>query len=164
MQHPKSALAHCMDVRQQNAHMRFSLIDMVIWVGCPAFGFIAVIGIAHWLGYGRLSVSHLLVLGYLLGVIFFFVFTPPIYRWLRLLPLFLPRCPHCKKLPGAYRIKDTRWPRQVVACSLCQKPIELWWRRPALADVSKTMPSLLLSWPESIGRWRLVSRGEVIDA
>jgi hypothetical protein len=109
-------------------------------------------------------VFHLLLLGYSLGVIFFAVFTPPIYRWFRLLPLFLPRCPHCKKLPGAYRITDARWPRQVVACSLCQKPIELWWRKPAQEDVSTTMPSLLLSWPESIGRWQLVSTGEVSDA
>jgi hypothetical protein len=144
--------------------MRFSLIDLLILIACFAFGCVAVAGIAHWLGYGQLSAFRLQLFGDSLGVVFFFIFTPPIYRRLRLLPLFIPRCPHCKKLPGGYRITEARWPRQVIVCSLCQNPTELWWRKSAMTDVSKTMPSILLNWPESIGRWRLISRGEISAA
>jgi hypothetical protein len=143
--------------------MRFSLIDLLIAIACMTAGCFAAAGIGHWMGY-HLSVARQELLGIPIGIIFFITFTPPIYRWLRLLPLFIPRCPHCKRLPGGYRIMEARWPRQVIICSLCQKPTELWWRKPAVTDVSKTMPSVLLSWPESIGRWRLISTGEISAA
>lgn len=144
--------------------MRFSLIDLLIVTACFALGCVAVAFVFHFLGYASPTQARLEILGVPVGGIIFLALTPPIYRHLRLLPLFIPRCPHCKRLPGGYHITEARWPRQVIVCSLCQKPTELWWRKPALTDVSKTMPSVVLSWPESIGRWRLISRGGISAA
>lgn len=149
-------------VRQQSVVMRFSLIDLLIETACIASGFAASNGVGRWTGYHFFEMN--IVFGILMSAIVFIIVTPPIYRWLRLLPLFIPPCPHCKRRPGAYRITEARWPRHVIICSRCEKPTELWWRKPAVTDVSKTMPSVVLSWPESIGRWRLVSEGEVSAA
>jgi len=150
--------------------MRFTLIDILIATLCFAsgcFGASVIMRyIVHWLGYDFIQ-GHgglLLLFGIMMGIVSFIIFSPPIYRWCRFLPLFLPRCPHCRREPRGYRITEARWPRQVFVCRWCQKPTEIWWRKPLMTDVSKTMPSLLLSWPESIGRWRPISKGEVSAA
>jgi hypothetical protein len=140
--------------------MRFSLIDLLIAIACIALGCFAVAGVGHLLGYEQLSQARTELFGVPVGVIFFLVFTPPIYRRFRLLPLFLPVCPHCKRRPPGYHVGESRWPRVVVACGNCKQTIDLWWSPPSPGDISPTTPSLLLVWPHSIGRWRLVSRGE----
>jgi len=146
-------------VRQQIAPMRFSLIDLLIAIACIASGCLAVAGVSYLLGYGHLSEARLQLFGAPVSVIFFFIITPPIYRHFHLLPLFLPVCPHCRRRPGGYRILQSVGPRTLVACGHCGQTIELWWRQPAAAYVSKTMPSLLLGWPHSVGRWRSISGG-----
>src|SRR5882672_4545533 len=143
-------------VRQQIAPMRFSLIDLLIAIACIASGCLAVAGVSYLLGYGHLSEARLQLFGAPVSVIFFFIITPPIYRRFHLLPLFLPVCPHCKRRPGGYRVLQSVGPRTLVACGHCGQTIELWWREPAASDVSKTMPSLLLGWPHSVGRWRSI--------
>jgi hypothetical protein len=142
--------------------MRFSLIDLLIAIACIALGCFAVAGVGHLLGYEQLSQARTELFGVPVGVIFFLVFTPPIYRRFRLLPLFLTVCPHCKRRPPGYHVGESRWPRVVVACGNCKQTIDLWWSPPSPGDISPTTPSLLLVWPHSIGRWRLVSRGEQV--
>ena len=88
-----------------------------------------------------------------LGTFLYLVVTPPLYRWLRLMPLMLPRCPQCKLREG-YDVESRQWPKIVGTCFHCQQRVELWWRPPAPEAVSKTIPSILLVWPESIGRWK----------
>lgn len=139
--------------------MRFSLIDLLIATACITLGCVAVACALPAFGSEPVSQVRMQILGVPVGVIIFFVLTPPIYQRLRLLPLFLPMCSHCKQRPGGYHVLGSVPPRVLVACGLCKQTTELWWKQPAPSDVSKTIPSLLLSWPHSIGRWRLISSG-----
>lgn len=142
--------------------MRFSLIDLALIFASMMLGCLAVAAMSRLVGSGSLSLVHIWLYGCSVGILFFAVLAPPPYRGLGLLPLFLPACPHCKRIPDGYHILEAAWPRMRVACGRCETRIELWWRRPAARDVSPTMPSLLLSWPQSIGRWRAISsRGSV---
>src|SRR5436309_4307124 len=127
--------------------MRFSLIDLLMAIAFITFGCIAVSLVMPFVGHVPSSSGGIEILGVCLGGLLYIIFTPAIYRRFRLLPLFLPVCPHCKRRPAGYRILESVWPRVRVACGRCEQTIELWWRPPAAADVSKTMPSLLLSWP-----------------
>ena len=137
--------------------MRFSLTDLLIAIACGIPGSLAVVGARHLLGCGRLSPAGHEFFSVLASVVFFFILTPPIYRRLGLLPLLLPVCPHCRRRPGGYGLLESAWPRLLVACGHCDRTTELWWSKPAPSAISKTMPSLLLSWPHSIGRWRPIS-------
>jgi hypothetical protein len=139
--------------------MRFSLIDLLIAIGIVALGMTLVMVAGQWMGVGRPWRALELPLGMSLGLLLYLLITPPVYRWLHLYPLLLPVCPHCRRRPGLYRFVERAPPRFVVACGACEREIEWWLERPANGDVSTTMPSLLWSWPHSIGRWRLISRG-----
>lgn len=137
--------------------MRYSLLDLFIIFSCLLAGIFAVACAGRVLGYGPLSQSRIWLVGVPLGVVLFIVLTPPLYRRFRLLPLFLPICPHCRRLPDGYHVLEAEWPRTLVACGQCERTLELWWSRPAPSQISKTMPSLLLSWPQSLGIWRAIS-------
>ena len=141
--------------------MRFSLIDLLIAIACITLGCVIVGSTLHMFVSEPVSQARMQILGVPVGVIIFLILTPPLYRRLRLLPLFLPVCPHCKQRPGGYHVLKSVQPPVIVACGHCKQTTELWWRQPAPSDVSKTMPSLLLSWPHSIGRWRLISPEEL---
>lgn len=144
--------------------MRFSLVDLVIWIVLELLGCAVVALGARFAGHGHLSGMTLQTLGVPLGVLFYLLFTPPIYRRFRLRPLFLPKCPHCKNRPFRYAVTENRWPRTVVVCGECGNMTELWRMPPASKDVSLTMPSLLLIWPQSVGRWRIiVGSGAVVE-
>ena len=97
-------------------------------------------------------------LGIPTGVLFYLCVTPPLYKHFGLLPLLLPVCPHCNRRPNGYRVNEHGWPRMIVACGQCDRVSELWWRRPSAASVPPGSPRLLLSWPHSLGRWRLIAR------
>ena len=133
--------------------MRLSLLDLLLAIACIMCGEVAAAGIG-WLTGLHLSEGGQHLLGIPLGVLVFLAVTPTIYRRFRLLPLFLPVCPHCKKRPPGYWILESKWPRVHAKCGACQQLVELWWRRPAASDISTTMPSLVLSWPHSVGRWK----------
>src|SRR5208282_1582825 len=119
--------------------MRFSLLDLLLVIACCILGCSAAASVARLLGYGLLSEIRLQLCGFPLGVLFYLVLTPPIYRRFSLLPLFLPKCPHCGVRPNGYRIEESRWASVVAVCAHCQKTTELWWRQPTMADTSKTM-------------------------
>jgi hypothetical protein len=118
--------------------MRFSLIDLLIAIACIALGFEAVTGSLHLLGVESVSQAGMQILGVLGGIVIFLLLTPPIYQRLRLLPLFLPVCPHCKRRPSGYHVRESVYPRVLVACGHCERTIELWWMQPAISDVSKS--------------------------
>ncbi|MFN0053811.1 MAG: hypothetical protein ACKV0T_16650 [Planctomycetales bacterium] len=141
--------------------MRFSLVDLFIAILFQVLGCAIVVLAWRWLGRAPLSNLHWQLFGIALGWVLFLGLSPPIYRRLRLLPLFLPVCPHCKKRPSGYQVGEAHWPRVVVACGNCKQTTELWWSPPSSEEVSKTVPSLLLVWPQSIGLWRVLSRGNL---
>ncbi len=49
----------------------------------------------------------------------------PLYKMLRLRPLILPLCPHCKKRHGNYHIPADAWPDPVLLCVHCGQPLQL---------------------------------------
>jgi hypothetical protein len=141
--------------------MRFSLIDLVIQIGCLMLGFPLVITIGWMRGYEHLSQGGaLLPFGYLSGAIIYLIFSPLIYRLLRLRPLLVPKCPQCGQRPGCGEVIEARWPRFVVICGNCKKKSEIWYVRPADKDISAEIPGVYLGWPQSIGRWRLIEKGK----
>jgi hypothetical protein len=143
--------------------MRFSLIDLLIALAVELLSLVVVAWAAPWIGFAQLSRStELQYLGATLGlaVPLYLLITPTIYQRFRLFPLFLPKCSHCKRRPDGYRILATALTRVEMICSKCERTFELWLARPKAAEISKTMPSLLWSWPHSIGGWRIISHGE----
>ena len=83
--------------------MRFSLTDLFLLIACLFAGIFADAG-------SRLpgARSSLAIKGLAVGVAvrfrtIYLIFTPPIYRFFRLLPLFC-RYPHCRRLPDGYRV------------------------------------------------------------
>jgi hypothetical protein len=139
--------------------MRFSLLDLLIAIAIETLSMAQVLGAAHWLGFGRQSMPVAMVLTLAVGIPLYLLITPPIYRRFGLLPLCLPACPHCRRVLQ-YRVLECEWPRATVACGHCEGTCDLWWNQPAAAEISTTKPSLVLSWPQSIGRWRHVTRQE----
>ena len=98
--------------------MRFSLTDLFLLIACLFAGIFADAGARGVLGQGPLSQSRVWLVGVPFGLMIYLIFTPPIYRFFRLLPLFLPVCPHCRRLPDGYRVLEAAWPHTLVACGL----------------------------------------------
>ena len=138
--------------------LRFSLLDLLIAQATVVLGCILIDGLARFVAHSPLSLHLTLALGLPTGVLFYLCVTPPLYKHFGLLPLLLPVCPHCNKRPNGYRVNEHGWPRMIVACGQCDRVSELWWRRPSAASVPPGSPRLLLSWPHSLGRWRLIAR------
>lgn len=138
--------------------MRFSLVDLLIAIACQVFGFLVVPISMSVFGYPPLPPLWTMLAGLVLGVTTYLVVTPPLYQRLGLPPLLVPVCPHCRRRPDRYGILNVEWPRVAVECGHCTGQVDLWWKPPAASAVSTTTPSLLLSWPHSIGRWSVLSR------
>ena len=130
--------------------MRFSLIDLLVATACMTLGFLGGDFIAVRTG------PWAKLLGLPLGALLFLIVTPPLYRRFRLPPLLLPRCPHCHKRPDLFWFKERIQERDIVACGLCGGVTELQYRIQPPHSASDPMPRLLLVWPQSIGRWRVV--------
>ena len=137
--------------------MRFSLFDLLVAIAVFSLGVLIVVAAAHWAGIAKPSIVVVELLGIPFGAVLYLFITPPIYRRFRLRPLLLPKCPHCQKHDG-YHVEKQQWPKVAGSCLHCSQPVELLWRQPVPEDVSKTTPSLHLVWPESIGRWLLISK------
>jgi hypothetical protein len=137
--------------------MRFSLIDLLIAIAIGLLSVFLVRCVTVWMGSGR-ALELPLVLA--VAILLYLLITPPIYRHFGFFPLFLPVCPHCKRRPESYRISVTDSPRLQMICNACERSFDLWLEQPGTERVSKNVPSLLWSWPQSIGRYRVISSGE----
>jgi hypothetical protein len=80
----------------------------------------------------------------------------PLYRLMRLRPLGLPFCPHCRKRHGNYHVPANAWPDAILLCVWCGKPTRLCLTRNKPAGIGTEVPSLYLRWPEFLGLWRPV--------
>jgi hypothetical protein len=142
--------------------MRFSLLDLIIATLSLLLGAIVVILVAHLAGHDHLSESVLLLGGIPVGLAFYLTVTPLIYQRFHLRPLLFPKCPQCQNKSRSYWFAkgEFNWPRDVIVCPRCQTSIELWYAPPKSENVSLTMPSFQLQWPQSWGRWRYLVRKE----
>jgi hypothetical protein len=115
-------------------------------------GILALVGSVLALGRSGELVGSMLTLP--AGVVMIAAFAPAIYRWLRLLPLRLPTCPHCSRRPEAYGVLAYEWPMMQVVCVECNGATELWVIRDVPARPASTdMPRLVVRWPEFWGLW-----------
>ncbi len=137
--------------------MRFSLIDLLLATATIGVGTLIAVPIARLLGIDP-SYWPVMLIGCLVGVSLYFLAVPLIYWKFGLLPLMLPTCPSCSTRPDRYLYVEVRWPKILVKCTGCDHLLELWWRRPSPGAISDNIPSVLLIWPHSVGRWRVISR------
>lgn len=136
--------------------MRFSLLDLLIGIGCgTAPGACVGFFIAGLSGHKHLA----LVMALSLALVSYFLITPSIYRWFHLRSLVVPRCPHCHEKNRWYWYEKAKadWPHDVIMCATCKNTLELWYEVPQDAEISTTMPSFQLLWPQSWGRWRMIA-------
>lgn len=141
-----------MNVRQKK--MRYNLLDLSIGIVLGAIG--APFGIFL---VRRTDIPiYVAIIPFV--VISYLVFSPPLYRLLRLRALWLPQCPHCHDKNRYYRfpIPQFRWPRDVIECAICKTTLELWYTKPNDSQLSNSMPVYLLVWPQSWGRWKPIQK------
>ncbi len=144
--------------RRNDTIMRSSLSDLIIGIVTGSLGGIAGATLARLAGLEHL----LLFMFWAFAIPAHFVITPLIYRRFHLRPMLVPRCPRCKDRNRwfYYEKRKPDWPRDVIICSVCKNALELWYELPQDAHVSETMPSFRLVWPQSWGRWRIISSGD----
>src|SRR5678815_1529984 len=95
--------------------MRFALVDLLLRVGTISVATVggqAVLSHTEW-RYSQGVLVALAILGTVAGEI---LVLTPLYRTLSLLPLHLPSCPHCGKVPTGYRVVGGEWPTAKVEC------------------------------------------------
>ena len=129
------------------------MFDLMIAIVISAGGAWAGTLMAPIVGHPAWSMA----LGLLLAMGFYLVFTPLLYRRLRMPPLNLPRCPQCRDANRHFWIGRISWPRAEMMCAICGRISELWFEAPETPQISREMPSFLLVWPQSWGRWRALS-------
>ena len=139
--------------------MRFSLFDLLIGIVVSTAGFLVGSFLARLASVEQFA----LLLGLPLALSAYLLITPLIYQRLHLRPLLLPRCPHCKDKNRHFWFEQSKadWPRDVIICGICKTPLELWYEPPHDANVSASMSSFQLIWPQSWGRWRVISHRDL---
>ncbi len=133
--------------------MRLSLIDQLIAIVVVVCGVFAGVWLAQIVGHHDWRKG----LSALFAVVFYFVFTPLIYRKFRFRPLLFPRCPHCKDANRHYQFLGIDWRRDLLKCGTCQSILEVWYDAPEEEEVSRELASFQLLWPQSWGRWRVLN-------
>lgn len=126
--------------------MRLTLIELLIFLGLFVPG--AVIGFAVAL----VLAPDWIVCTAIGGVAAVVLLAPLIYRRFHFRPLFLPKCPHCRKRPEGYWIAESCWPREIVVCQACSGQTELWYQPGERTDFAG-LPRLRLCWPWFVGIW-----------
>ena len=133
--------------------MRLTLIDLLVLDALFLGGILVGALTAHFVG-----LHDWLFLAFGFGIAAIVAFASLIYQRFHFRPLFLPKCPHCKKRPSQFSTSESRWPRETVICADCHTSVELWYDQPASELVSTTMPSLRSHWPQFLGIWRPVPK------
>ena len=64
-------------------------------------------------------------------------------------------CPKCNTRPPGWHCLKREEQCVQLSCGNCGAQLELWLtRKPPLEQVSSSVPSFALRWPEFLGRWR----------
>ncbi len=130
--------------------MRFSLVDLFIFIGVlvgAEFGALGLVGASSQVG--------LVAVMTFLATFVVIVVLPSVYRRFHLLPLRLPKCPHCRRVPPGYQSVEGGWPNVGVRCGACDGRLWLAFDRHAsLPETASEEPLLVLQWPENLGFWR----------
>ncbi len=104
--------------------MRARLFDLLLWSGTIAVAATTMLSQATRFR-GVISPAVFLVLLAIFAAIVSLLITSPLYRWLRIRPMLLPRCPRCRHRDRHYFCFPQTWPREVIRCANCELEIEL---------------------------------------
>lgn len=132
--------------------MRFALFDVIVVI---AIGTISA-ALSHSVlpvadPYGRLLVAITS------GFVAYVVVSSPLYRWLHLYPLLLPKCPICRDRNRHYWSVQRDWPREVIECAICHSRIGLCLDQSKCGACRSQEIHFCLKWPYSTGgRWRRI--------
>ena len=136
--------------------MRARLSDLLLWSGTIAVAATMMLSQATRFR-GVISPAGFLVLLAVFAAIVSLLITSPLYRWLRIRPMLLPRCPRCRHRDRHYFCFPQAWPREVIRCANCELEIELCHDTRHGAESCPGFPRFDLLWPYSFGgRWRRV--------
>jgi hypothetical protein len=142
--------------------VRFGLLDLLIAGGAASLPG-AIVGV--WLQ-KSLPGAITFLMAFLVRLVFYFLITPPIYRFFHLEPLLLPRCPHCRNINRFYYASKAKpdWPIDDIYCAECGKTLELWYADPEHEPPDRGVARFKLVWPQSFGRWRQLPPGTKTSA
>lgn len=136
--------------------MRARLFDLLIFAATSAVAATLMLSQAQSLR-GVVSPTAFLALLAMFAAIGSLLVTSPLYRWLRIRPMLLPRCPRCRHRDRHYFCFPQVWPREVIRCANCEAEIELCHDNRHGTESSSDLPRFDLLWPYSFGgRWRRV--------
>src|SRR5262245_24793042 len=136
--------------------MRLTLIDMLVLFALPtvAAGLAPIVMVR--LGLPGKGMAPVVVIALIVVANVLFV-APAVYRRMKWLPPWLPRCPHCGVRPDRYRIMPTgAWPHLVVSCGVCERETQLLLARSGKAE-HLAEPTLELRWPHCFGIWKRIA-------
>lgn len=136
--------------------MRLTLIDAVLLATGVIFinTVIAVMNmVGHYPGFLRLSVAFV-------ATMFYIAFLSQIYKRFHFRPLFLPPCPHCRKIQ-TYTILGAGDFREHLKCSSCNGEfVADYGSSTSIPDTIAHLPVQKSQWPQLIGRWHLMMSGD----
>src|ERR1700756_3353835 len=69
------------------------------------------------------------IIGMIIGTIIYLAISPPIYRHLKVTPMWHPKCPSCRNANRAWRSETIGpyWPKVRIRCLKCGAPAEAWF-------------------------------------
>lgn len=136
--------------------MRARLFDLLLFTTTSAIA--ATVMLSQVTRFrGVVSPTVFMTLLAIFAAIVSLVITSPLYRWLRLRPLLLPRCPRCRHRDRHYFCFPQAWPREMIRCANCDLEIELCHDSRYGAESCPGFPRFDLLWPYSFGgRWQPV--------
>lgn len=146
--------------------MGFGLIDLLFAIGCLTVGFLLGVPLAHSIA-GDLPRSTLRYVVFLTigasGLGTYLALVCPFYRWLRLRPMVLPRCPCCQHFQSGYQIGAVAWPRITFCCPTCNGEFVIWHSGIVGDTEVWESPVLVLKWPYACGIYKRVEKPATSD-
>ncbi len=136
--------------REGSTIMRFSLLDLLFAVICMTAG--ALIAEPHAIKLLPSSPKIALSFAAICGICLYLALVYPVYRGLKLFPLWLPQCPHCGQREG-YHTNCEHWPCVNFQCASCNREFAVWHNgKPGIHETWEK-PVLALKWPYALGRY-----------
>lgn len=128
--------------------VRLSLIDGLIFIALLAPGGAIC----------EISPREYLWLGVPIGLLCWLVVGSFVYVRFQLLPIFLPRCPHCHARDGWLRRGQFGKFSYPVACLQCARVVECWFGNRVPPEHQNEFLALRFLWPYQLGFHTLIPR------
>ena len=134
--------------------MRFNLIDLIFAIIAIAIG--AAISTALLPPLSPILLTSAKIVG---GVVVYLIAVYPVYRFCKLYPLILPRCPCCNQFQQGFHFMQG-WPRVTYRCPTCNGEFVIWHNGKPTEEETWDKPVLALKWPYAWGRYVRMKKPE----